>query len=99
MTEMILNRPSLLNTAAALSLAVSIALGILPFFHPNTPIGPFLGLNWALFMTVGYLASRPLAGPAHSKKSVKRNLHVFLLVLISFAFVGWLAILNGAMIY
>jgi hypothetical protein len=92
---MIVVERSPLIVAAAFSLAASVVLGAITFVWPDTPIAPFIVVNWLLFMLVGSLAFRPWRWRSLVKQPERHNLNVFLLVLLAFALASWFALFNA----
>ena len=92
---MFATRPSPLIIAAWLSLAVSVVLGVMPFVLPKTAIGPFIFLNWVLFILVGYWASPPFDWREPFRKMEPAKFRVGRLVFVAFVVAGWIAILNA----
>ena len=93
---MFTTKPSPLVVIAWLSLAVSLALGIMPIWMPNTPAGAIIVLNWVLFMLVSYIALlKPLRLGRPLRKMEPANFSVWRIVFLAFTAAGWVIILMG----
>lgn len=77
-------------------MAASALLIAAPFAFPSTPLWPFIGLNWLLFMCVGYFAFfRPFRWKAFVERPDRTKLIAFRLALLAFAIAGWVAIVSA----
>lgn len=93
---MLTTQPSKLVIVAWVSVAVSLGLGVTPFFSPELPIGLILLANWMLFMAVGYLACpKPFRFAPPFQKMDVAAFKIWRIVLIAFTAAGWLAIMAG----
>lgn len=92
---MLATQRSALSLIAALSLAASLLLLVAPFVLPNAPIGPFILVNWVLFMAAGYLAMPKFSWRRPFQKMEPAKFKMFRLVLIAFTLAGWIAIFNA----
>lgn len=84
-----------LKVTASASLATSIILAALPFVFPTVSIGPFLAVNWCLFMLTSYLALLPLRPLGSFSPSDRDRLRAWLIVFLAFTIAGWVALLNA----
>ena len=87
--------PYRLRAAAIASLAASAVLVTVPFVSPRVAIGPFIAVNWCLFILASCFALLPLR-PLGSFSAMDRDrLKVWLLVFLAFTVAGWVALINA----
>lgn len=85
-----------LLVTARLSVAVSLALAVLPFFAPAFPIFPVVLLNWVLFMRVSYLAlPKPMTLMPRHRRWEKSDARIALIVFAAFTVAGYIALFNA----
>ena len=81
---------------AICSVAVSFALGLIPFASPKMPVGLVIGANWVLFMIVSYLACpKPIRLAPPFQRMDSLNVTVWRVVFLAFTAAGWLSIMMG----
>lgn len=67
----------------------------MPFVFPDVAIGPFIAVNWCLFILASYFAVLPLRPLGFFSPMDRERLMVWLLVLLAFTVAGWVALLNA----
>jgi hypothetical protein len=89
--------PYSLKAAATASLVASVVLIGVPFVFPRVPTGPFVAVNWCLFMLASYFAL-PLRPLGSFSLMDRDRLRVWLIVFLAFTIAGWVALLNGGLV-
>lgn len=82
--------------AAATSVLASALLAVAPFAFAKVPLGPFIVLNWLLFMSVGYFVfRRPFRWKAFVEQSEPKKILAFRYALGAFTVAGGFAVFNA----
>ena len=66
-----------------------------PFVLPGVAIGPFIAVNWCLFILASYFALLPLRPVGSFSPMDRDRLRVWLFVFLAFTIAGWVAALNA----